>query len=169
MVHWIDVRWFYSQTFARAKQTRGLTQADVAQGGGLSGQNAVSKLMDNETDGGPRIETVLRAIHGLGLTPAAFFTQLEQAQLSAAAAATVAGGGGDGRLHAEPSQTTDHPPALTPGEIDAIVQIHIGLLRHELRGELGLPVEGAPTVDRDADSRRPGARKIRSRQSRRTA
>jgi len=56
----------------------GRTQAAVAAAGKLSGQNAISKLVRSRTRG-PSVETFTKAVHGLGLTLAAFFAGLDDA------------------------------------------------------------------------------------------
>lgn len=54
----------------------GRTQHEVAAAGGLSGQNAISKLVAN-TKRGPSVETFIRAVHGLGIPLSTFFAALE--------------------------------------------------------------------------------------------
>jgi transcriptional regulator with XRE-family HTH domain len=53
-----------------------LTQDEVARRGGLPGQNAISNLLAN-THKGPTVETLAKAIHGLGLSLEEFFASLE--------------------------------------------------------------------------------------------
>src|SRR5438876_144652 len=56
---------------------RGTSQSAVARRGGLSGPDAVSKLLRNDGRG-PSVQTLIQTIYGLGLTPAAFFYELER-------------------------------------------------------------------------------------------
>ena len=63
MTDWTTLRTHFKAQLAAS----GLTQAEVARRGGLSGQNAISKLLAN-TRRGPSVETWLRALKGLGLT-----------------------------------------------------------------------------------------------------
>jgi len=74
---WSTVRDYYTELLAEQKEQHGRMQADVAAAGGLSGQNAISKIISNYHLG-PSVETFLKAIVGLGLLPSAFFLQLEQ-------------------------------------------------------------------------------------------
>jgi transcriptional regulator with XRE-family HTH domain len=73
---WKRIRAHYERAF-RAARRRGLTQAKVAEAGGLKGQNVVSKLLANESKG-PQVETFVKAVHGLGMPVSLFFAQLEQ-------------------------------------------------------------------------------------------
>lgn len=59
----------------------GRTQEAVARAGRLPGQNAISKLIRTRKRG-PSVETFARAVHGLGLTLAAFFAGLDDADKS---------------------------------------------------------------------------------------
>jgi transcriptional regulator with XRE-family HTH domain len=69
---WTTIR---TQYRALLRQS-GVTQADVARRGGLSGQNAISKLLAN-THRGPSVETFIKAVDGLGLSLAEFFAAIE--------------------------------------------------------------------------------------------
>jgi transcriptional regulator with XRE-family HTH domain len=55
---------------------RGSTQEQIAEAGGLSGQNAISRLLTNQSRG-PSVETFIRALEGLGVAPSRFFADLE--------------------------------------------------------------------------------------------
>jgi transcriptional regulator with XRE-family HTH domain len=57
-------------------KTEGLTQAMVAEAGGLPGQNAISRLVSNHKMG-PSVETFTRAVQGLGIRVSQFFAELE--------------------------------------------------------------------------------------------
>jgi transcriptional regulator with XRE-family HTH domain len=74
---WKRIRDHYATLFDESN----LTQAVVAERGQLSGQNAVSKLLDNNVRG-PSVETFVRAVAGLGLSLSEFFTGLETASSS---------------------------------------------------------------------------------------
>lgn len=71
---WESIRAHYAQRFAAL----GATQETVAKAGALSRQNAISKMLKNHHRG-PTVQTFIRAIYGLGITPAAFFADLEAA------------------------------------------------------------------------------------------
>jgi transcriptional regulator with XRE-family HTH domain len=69
---WRLVREHYKRLF----ESSGRTQTDVARAAGLP-QSAIHKLMANTGDG-PSVETLLRAVQGLGITLSEFFGQVEQ-------------------------------------------------------------------------------------------
>lgn len=77
---WFQIRDHYAALFAQLRQ-RGTTQEHVAEAGGLSGQNAISKLLTNDKLG-PKVETFVKAIQGLGLSVSAFFAMLERGEVS---------------------------------------------------------------------------------------
>lgn len=62
--------------YKRLLTASGRTQSDVARAAGLP-QSAIHKLMANKGDG-PSVETLLRAVQGLGITLSEFFGQVEQ-------------------------------------------------------------------------------------------
>jgi transcriptional regulator with XRE-family HTH domain len=62
--------------FVRARGRR--KQAVIAKAGGLH-QSAISKLESNDNLG-PAVEIFIKAVEGLGLTPSAFFAELERSQ-----------------------------------------------------------------------------------------
>lgn len=72
MPTWTAIRAHYA---ALLKQSD-YTQAEVARRGGLAGQNVISRLLAN-TRRGPSVETLTRAIAGLGMSTADFFASLE--------------------------------------------------------------------------------------------
>ena len=74
---WVQIREHYRREFDAAKKQRRLTQKQVAEAGGLSGQNVISKLLQNENQG-PAAEIVVNAIEGLGLSVSEFFARLER-------------------------------------------------------------------------------------------
>lgn len=77
-VEWTAIRRRYAELLAAAKAA-GTTQESVAERGGLSGQNAISKLLRNNNLG-PSVETFVRAVEGLGISVGTFFADLERAQ-----------------------------------------------------------------------------------------
>jgi transcriptional regulator with XRE-family HTH domain len=64
---WRLVREHYKRLF----ESSGRTQTDVARAAGVP-QSAIHKLMANTGDG-PSVETLLRAVQGLGITLSEFF------------------------------------------------------------------------------------------------
>jgi len=72
---WRVIRREFDRRLARAKQ-HGATQEIVAAAGGLSRQNLISGLLHNR-HGGPSVETLVRAVIGLGLQPSEFFQPIE--------------------------------------------------------------------------------------------
>jgi len=75
-VEWNVIRAHYDALWTAARDGHGLTQERIAAAGGLSGQNALSRLLAN-TKRGPSVETFIRAIEGLGLRQSEFFAALE--------------------------------------------------------------------------------------------
>lgn len=73
MVTWKEIRAHYAALW-RASE---LTQEQVARRGGLKGQNAISRLLRN-TKRGPSVDTLTKAVEGLGLSLVEFFTDLEE-------------------------------------------------------------------------------------------
>jgi transcriptional regulator with XRE-family HTH domain len=71
-MNWDTIRAHYAALLAES----GRTQHAVAVAGGLSGQNAISKLLAN-TKRGPSVETLVRAVIGLGVPLSVFFAALE--------------------------------------------------------------------------------------------
>jgi transcriptional regulator with XRE-family HTH domain len=99
----------YAARLAAARK-QGLTQREIATAGGLTGQNAISKLLSNDNQG-PTVDTFVRAVQGLGLTLAGFFEEMEQ----------------QGSTHAD--RPLPAPPSailaqLDPDAVDAIVTKH---------------------------------------------
>jgi len=72
---WLDIR----AEFLRLKRERNLTQAQIAAMGGTV-QHNISKWLHNEHQG-PQIGNFMKAIAGLGLSPAEFFVGLERHRL----------------------------------------------------------------------------------------
>lgn len=97
---WERLRVHFARLLADAQATRGLTQQDVADSGGLAGQNVISRLLRNPRRG-PSVETFIRAIAGLGMKPSDFFAALE----AAAADASASGSAG---------KDPDHATAIRP-------------------------------------------------------
>jgi hypothetical protein len=76
-MEWDRIRMHYAALLAAAqKRDPTVTQESVAAAGGLARQNAISKLLANNNMG-PSVETFVRAVKGLGITPAAFFADLD--------------------------------------------------------------------------------------------
>ena len=69
---WSEIR----QEFLRVKRERGLTQVQIATAGHTR-QHLISKWSSNRKQG-PVVGNWMRAIAGLGLSPAEFFAGLEQ-------------------------------------------------------------------------------------------
>src|SRR3954466_14007681 len=80
-MEWKQIRATYERVFNNAKRG-GATQESVAKAGGLRRQNAISKLLMNETLG-PQVETFVRAVEGLGMSVSEFFALVERSQTSA--------------------------------------------------------------------------------------
>ena len=88
-LQWSDVQDFYARKVAEFD----LTQAEIAQRGGIGkghqGQATICKMLKPAGSQGPSFRTLMRAIHGLGMSPASFFAELahemghSQADLSA--------------------------------------------------------------------------------------
>jgi len=77
-MEWKQIRAHYEGKFALAKRL-GESQESIAARGGLSAQNAISKLLANDKHG-PYVDTLLRAIDGLvpPITASEFFAEIEQ-------------------------------------------------------------------------------------------
>lgn len=73
---WLEIRAHLAAKHARAQAT-GVTQQAIAERGGIAGQNTVSRLLSNDKLG-PSVEIFVRAIEGLGMSVAEFFSELEQ-------------------------------------------------------------------------------------------
>lgn len=74
-VEWKQIR----AAFIRARGAR--KQDEIATAGGLH-QSAISKLEANDNRG-PAVETFVKAIQGLGMSPSAFFARIEGVPASA--------------------------------------------------------------------------------------
>jgi hypothetical protein len=112
-MHWKVVR----ATYARLMGTR--TQGEIAHAANVP-QNYISRVINNHNRG-PNVETFLKAVVGLGLTPAQFFTIVERGLTSSVssmgdtrphAAHKVEGAG----LHGPPAD-----PALLQRQLAAII------------------------------------------------
>lgn len=103
-VEWKALRTHYERLFMEAK-TRGETQETVAARGGLR-QNKISKLLSIENLG-PQVETFVRAVEGLGMSPSSFFAQIEG----------VSAPGVPAHEPVSPQASTDEAvPTLTPDD-----------------------------------------------------
>jgi transcriptional regulator with XRE-family HTH domain len=76
LITWPDIRAHYERQFRAEKVARNLTQQEVAENGGLSRNNAISKLLSNHKLG-PSVDTFVRAVQGLGISLSEFFASLE--------------------------------------------------------------------------------------------
>jgi DNA-binding phage protein len=76
-MRWKDVQAHYRKLFYQGKRERQLTQAAIATAAGLA-QPDVSRLMSMEGDDGPQVDTLLRAVEGLGISVSEFFSQIER-------------------------------------------------------------------------------------------
>lgn len=72
----MEIRTHYT-TLYEGKRREGVTQRQIADRGGLSGPNPISKLLANEFLG-PSVETFVRAVHGLGYDIAGFFATMDR-------------------------------------------------------------------------------------------
>jgi transcriptional regulator with XRE-family HTH domain len=79
---WAEIRDHYDRTFEARKRSLGLTQQQVADDGGLKGQNAISKLLANRNKLGPRVGTLVGAVLGLGIPLSEFFASIERKEPS---------------------------------------------------------------------------------------
>jgi transcriptional regulator with XRE-family HTH domain len=75
---WAEIRDHYDRIFEARKHSQGLTQQQVADAGGLKGQNAISKLLANRNKLGPRVGTLVGAVLGLGIPLSEFFAAIER-------------------------------------------------------------------------------------------
>jgi transcriptional regulator with XRE-family HTH domain len=73
---WTEIRAYYAALYAEAR-AGGVTQKDIADRGGIAGQNTVSRLISNDRLG-PSVEIFVRAVEGLGKSLSGFFGELEQ-------------------------------------------------------------------------------------------
>ena len=88
MATWAEIRDHYDRTFEARKRSLGLTQQQVADDGGLRGQNAISKLLANRNKLGPRVGTFVGAVLGLGIPLSEFFASIEHKEPQARRGAT---------------------------------------------------------------------------------
>jgi len=118
---WSTVRDYYTELLAEQKEQHGRMQADVAAAGGLSGQNAISKIISNHHLG-PSVETFLKAVVGLGLRPSAFFLQLEQ-RVSSPSVLNVSSSSSQRRRDAPPPRLAHRRPPRVFTYQDSIAPI----------------------------------------------
>lgn len=120
-MEWAMMREAFRERFeAEKERTRKLpteqriTQAAVARRGGLADQKIVSTLLSNDNLG-PQVETFIRAIEGLGLTPSAFFASLE-----GGTSASLNGGTPDKNRAGvtSPDRAIAHTPGISRGADD---------------------------------------------------
>lgn len=75
-MEWETIREHFAELLRDRQRAGGLTQETIAQAGGLSRQNQISRVLANRNRG-PSVEIFIKAILGLGLTPSEFFAPLE--------------------------------------------------------------------------------------------
>jgi transcriptional regulator with XRE-family HTH domain len=92
---WLEIRAHFIALHARSEA--GVTQREIAERGGIKGQNSVSRLLANDKLG-PSVETFVRAVEGLGLSVAQFFAEMEHAGSASTVAEPIAASATD-RLH----------------------------------------------------------------------
>jgi transcriptional regulator with XRE-family HTH domain len=78
---WNLVRDYYAELFSAA-QRDGITQKAIADRGGLSGQNLISRLLKNRGSG-PTVDTLFKAIEGLGFSVPDFFAAVAEREVAA--------------------------------------------------------------------------------------
>lgn len=159
MTDWKTLRAHYAAHLAAS----GLTQAEVAKRGGLSGQNAISKLLAN-TRKGPAVETWLRALAGLGLSladvsgvPPSQVTANFRARLDAietAVQTTLA--------TLSPRRPHDSPPTAVPptdalDERAALIRAALDPLFDRLARDLDAALDARRVFDSDATAGGAGA------------
>jgi transcriptional regulator with XRE-family HTH domain len=84
---WLEIRAHFIALHARSEA--GVTQREIAERGGIKGQNSVSRLLANDKLG-PSVETFVRAVEGLGLSVAQFFVGMEHAGSASTLAEPIA-------------------------------------------------------------------------------
>src|SRR5215831_4840017 len=162
-MEWLRVRSYFAKVF----EASGLTQQAVADAGGLPGQNAISRVLQNDNLG-PSVETFLRAVRGCGIDLSQFFFDLEYQEalehghidraplirpLSQEAVPY------DRRI----PQSGDRHPRLDHDAFEAMVRRQFAELRRELRSLRALD-EGRRSDDADHD----GSSAVRAVHRRRT-
>ena len=137
---WVAVREHYRRLF----EASGRTQVDVARAAGLS-QSAIHKLLVNQGDG-PAVETLLRAVQGLGLPLPEFFRQIEEEERTR-----------DGSSASSPLARLDRLEQFqqTVAAEFARLRMEIDTIRRDTGGDSGAPLEPpgsrrrTPRVPRD--------------------
>ena len=143
-----------------AAQRAGITQKEIAQRGGLAGQNAISKLLNNDHLG-PTVETFVRAVVGLGKEPSTFFREAED-RASASADATPP---------EDRSSADGADPPFSPQELEQLT----ARLRDTLQRAVGDAVEvievisGSRQTPRSAPRRAPRVSQARHQRARKMA
>ena len=69
-------RWNTIRPLRGKTKAHGATQQTVAAHGGLAGQNAISRMLDNKNRG-PNVEIFVRSLIGMGVKPSDFFLAIE--------------------------------------------------------------------------------------------
>jgi transcriptional regulator with XRE-family HTH domain len=69
-------RWNAIRPLRGKTKAHGANQKTVAAHGGLAGQNAISRILNNKNKG-PNVETFVRGLIGMGVKPSVFFAALE--------------------------------------------------------------------------------------------
>jgi transcriptional regulator with XRE-family HTH domain len=167
----------------------GDTQTAVARRGGLSGQNAISKLLANNHRG-PTLETFAKAVDGLGLSLAEFFASIEEPRSGQAslvdrlaaleiALSTLAhvSSTSTRRLHESSPAASVHLVASAPAtsdddvhalavaverRVERLVHAKLDPLIERFAAQMGAPVDALRDADSDAAGSVPeGRRHIR--------
>jgi hypothetical protein len=69
-------RWDAIRPVRGKTKAHGAKQETVATHGGLAGQNAISRILDNKKNG-PSVEIFVRGLIGMGVKPSVFFAAIE--------------------------------------------------------------------------------------------
>jgi transcriptional regulator with XRE-family HTH domain len=144
---WARIRTHYAAHVSAARKA-GQTQQMIARAGGLSGQNAISKLLRNHNQG-PSVETFVKAVQGLGLDLSVFFQEMEQPGRTDV----------DRSLPSTPSVVIQRFDAHT---VDAIIKVYFERLGRQLdriTRDLGVPVGRSRRGDHPPAAHRAPARR----------
>lgn len=139
---WKAVRDYYAACFTALRET----QKHVASVGGL-GQSSVQKLLKNERYE-PSVETFIRALYGIGMTPAQFFALLEARPRHPDAERALRD-----RLHQAVDDATDR-------DLQTLVRLVLRLATHDLQapGAAGHPPDDDSAAADDLRTDRPHRR-----------
>lgn len=145
-VSWAQMR----AAFKRERDRRNdLTQTKIAVRGKVS-QSAISKI-ENDEDYTPQVDTFVNALHGLGLSAAEFFAQIEGLKVHRQAGTItgiVTSHGEDSSISPPPAPYDDRVQAFI---LDLIVAMQDLVANYEARYRGNPP---APSTDREAPATR---------------